>query len=132
MAHFILEYSNNLQESEIKVDLLFEKLHDCAIDSGIFPIAGIRSRAIAYDRYRIADGDPDLAFVNLSVKVGSGRSVEVRKEVGRQLFDVLTGHLQPVVDSRRIGISFEMRELDPDVKFNKNNIHEKFTPRSDE
>ena len=130
MAHFILEYSNNLQETEINLDVLFEKLHTCAIDSGIFPIAGVRSRAIAYDRYRIADGDPELAFVNLSVKVGSGRSVEVRQQVGRQLFDVLVAHLQPVLDSRRIGISFEMRELDPDVKFNKNNIHGKFAPES--
>jgi 5-carboxymethyl-2-hydroxymuconate isomerase len=126
MAHFILEYSSNLQESEINVDLLFEKLHRCAIDSRIFPIAGIRSRALVFDQYRIADGDPELAFVNLSVKVGSGRDLEVRKRIGKQLFDVLAGHLQPVFDHRRVAVSFEMRELDPDVKFNKNNIHEKF------
>lgn len=125
MAHFILEYSTNLKKTEINVDSLFEKLHRCAIDSTIFPVAGIRSRAIACDEYRIADGDPDLAFVNLSVKVGSGRSLETRKEVGKQLFDVLVEHLQPVIDSRYIGISFEMRELDPDVKFNKNNIRDK-------
>ena len=106
MAHFILEYSANLSQDEMRVERLFELLHECAINSGIFPAAGIRSRAIAYDQFRVADGDPELCFVNLSVRVGAGRSVEVRKQIGEQLFKVLTEHLQAVYEKRYIGISF--------------------------
>lgn len=129
MAHFILEYSDNLSPKEMEVAALLEKLHDCAIASEIFPVAGIRSRAICYRDYRVADGDPSLCFVNLSVRVGAGRSVEVRKQVGEKLFQVLADHFRPVLERRYIGISFEMRELDDNVKFNMNNIHEKLRSR---
>lgn len=127
MAHFILEYSSNISSSELRVDRLFEALHESAVASGMFPLAGVRSRAIAYDDFRVADGNKERCFINLSVKVGAGRALEERQAVGKQLFDVLTKHLEEVYQRRSIAISFEMRELDPDVKFNLNNIHHELT-----
>lgn len=125
----ILEYSTNIDPDELALDTLFEKLHVAAVDSGVFPLAGIRSRAIACEHFRVADGHPDNAFVNLSVKVGAGRELETRMRAGQLLFDTLTQHLQPIYDARGLGISFEMRELDADVKFNKNNLREKLKAR---
>ena len=101
---------------------LMEKMHQAAADSGIFPLSGLRSRAICCEDYRIGDGNPNHAFVNLSMKVGRGRDMDTRTEIGETLFDILVAHLQPVFESRGLAVSFEMRELDEHVKFNRKNI----------
>jgi len=126
MAHFILEYSANLDDKPLDLDRLFEKLHACAGSSGVFPLGGIRSRAIRCDQYRIADGDPSMAFVHLTAKIGHGREIEVQKAEAEKFFTILTEHLQPIFDAQYLGISFEMRELHPVLNFKKNNIHQKF------
>jgi len=125
MPHFVLEYSSNLDD-EIDTAGLFKKLHDTAIETGVFPIGGIRSRAVRCDQFRIADGDPDLRFVHLTIKLGTGRELEVRQAAGEHLFETLTAHLKPLFDSRYMGISFELAELHPVLNFKINNIHEKF------
>lgn len=122
MAHFIYEYSANLPKNLIDLPALMEKMHNAAADSGVFPLAGIRSRAIRCEDFRVGDGNPENGFVNLSIKVGRGRDLLTRKEIGRTLFDILTDHLQPLFERRGLAVSFEMRELDEHVKFNKKNI----------
>ena len=42
--------------------------------------------------------------------------------IGQTLFEILIDHLQPLFDSRGLAVSFEMRELEEHVKFNKKNI----------
>ncbi len=119
MAHFIYEYSANLPAEQLDLAALMQKMHRVAADSGVFPLTGIRSRAVRCEEFRVGDGSPDNGFVNLSVKVGHGRDLDTRMAVGEQLFEALTQHLQPLLDSRPLAVSFEMRELDPDVKFNR-------------
>ena len=68
------------------------------------------------------DGNPDNGFVNLSIKVGRGRDLDTRMDIGQTLFEILIDHLQPLFDSRGLAVSFEMRELEEHVKFNKKNI----------
>ena len=126
MPHFILEYSANLDDELLDLDNLFEKLHHCASSSGIFPLGGIRSRAVRCEQYRIADGDPSMAFVHLTAKIGHGREPAVQKTEAEKFFAILAQHLQPIFDRQYLGISFEMTELHPLLNFKKNNIHQKF------
>ena len=125
MPHFILEYSANL-EAEIQIPRLFEKLHEAALATGVFPLGGIRSRALRCEHYRISDGDPHQGFVHLTLKVGTGRDLKTLQVVGEKIFQTLTQHLQPVYDQWFMGISFEMVELHPDLNFKQNNIHQRF------
>lgn len=122
MAHFIYEYSGNLPAEQLDLATLMQKMHRVAADSGVFPLAGIRSRALRCEEFRVGDGSTDNGFVNLSVKVGHGRDLDTRMAVGELLFDTLVAHLQPLLDSRPLAVSFEMRELDPDVKFNRKSL----------
>ncbi len=122
MAHFIYEYSANLPRDLLNLPGLMEKMHAAAADSAIFPLAGLRSRAVCCEEYRVGDGNPDSGFLNLSMKVGHGRDARTRMEIGERLFEILITHLQPMFDSRRLAVSFEMRELEERVKFNKKNI----------
>tara|TARA_R110001599_G_scaffold353462_1_gene592928 strand:- start:28104 stop:28472 length:369 start_codon:yes stop_codon:yes gene_type:complete len=122
MAHFIYEYSANLPADALDLPGLMEKMHDAAAASGIFPLAGMRSRAIRCEDFRVGDGNPENGFVNLSMKVGRGRDLDTRMAIGRSLFDILIEHLQPLFSSRGLAVSFEMRELEEQVKFNHKNI----------
>ena len=121
MAHFIYEYSANLPAAELDLPGLMAKMHDAAAASGVFPLAGLRSRAIRCEEFRVGDGNPDHGFLNLSMKVGRGRDIDTRMKIGRVLFDILIEHLQPLFASRGLAVSFEMRELDAQVKFNHKN-----------
>lgn len=126
MPHFILEYSANLKQRGLEIDSLFARLHEEAVAIGIFPLGGIRSRALCCEQYRIADGDPELAFVHLTAKVGHGRDAAVLQSAGERLFAVLSDHLSAIFERSYLGISFEMVELHPHLNFKQNNIHQKF------
>ena len=125
MPHFIYEFSPNIEQG-LKLPELFEKMHEVAIDTGVFPLGGIRSRAYKADYYRISDGDPTLGFIHLCIKVGAGRTEETLKAAADRLFDCLTEHLQELFDSQYLGISMEMMEIHPTITYKKNNIHQKF------
>lgn len=124
MAHFILEYSDNIDRDTLALQDLFARLHAEAADSGIFPLKGIRSRAYACRDYRMADGNPDHCFIHLSVLVGAGRELEQREMMAKSFFDILENHFAQCFLSGGVAMSFEMRELEPVLKYNKNNIQD--------
>jgi len=124
MPHFIMEYSANLDE-DLNIPVLFEKLNETAIATGVFPIGGIRTRAVRCEHFRVGEGDPENTFVHLTAKVGAGREPQVLKEACDKIFEVFSSLLDPVFDKRYISIGFEMIELHPQRNYKKNNIHQK-------
>lgn len=124
MAHFILEYSANLDSEQLNLDVLFEKLHKAAVDTSLFPLAGIRSRAHRCENFRIADGDAKHGFVHLQVKLGAGRTEDEKSSAAKAFFEVLGKHLNPVYNQQGLAISFEMTELPVTLKYNKNNLRD--------
>jgi 5-carboxymethyl-2-hydroxymuconate isomerase len=125
----IVEYSANI-EAAIAIDDLLDKLHASALETGIFPIGGLRVRAVRIDRYRIADRHPDNGYVNMMALVGHGRPLEVRRRAAEALFATLTAHLDEAFRKGPLAISFYMQESDPDLNFKKNNLHEYVERRS--
>ena len=125
MPHFVVDYSDNLHE-RLDFQPLFKALHDYVVSTGAFPIGGVRSRAIRCYDYRVADGREDFAYLNLSLKIGHGRDMALKKQVAERVFEILCDWMKPVTDEHYVQISFEMTELDPVLKFNKNNIHPLF------
>ncbi len=124
MAHFVLEYSDNIDNHTLALEQLFIKLHSSARETGIFPLKGIRSRAFACHDYRIADGNPKHMFVHLSVLIGAGRSEEEKMLAAKAFFAVYEAHFAACFEQRGVAMSFELRELEPVLKFNKNNIQD--------
>ena len=124
MAHFVLEYSDNISKEDLALQDLFEKLHSAATDTGLFPLKGIRSRGYACTDYRMADGNPEHMFVHLEVKLGAGRSLEERESAAKSFFDVLKNHFSNSFTQRGVAMSFEMKELEPVLKYNMNNIQD--------
>lgn len=123
MPHFILEHSGNLTNESLDLDVLFKRLIDKAVATGIFPLAGIRCRAHNCEHFRVADGTASFGFVHLHVRIGSGRTEEQKASAAEALFAVLTEHLSTIYDNQGLAISFELTEL-PTHKFNKNNLRD--------
>lgn len=124
MAHFILEYSSNLSDEALALDNLFEALHRAAVDTGLFPLAGLRSRAHRCSRFCVADGTEHFAFVHLQVRIGAGRTEQEKELAARQFFEVLSRHLEPIKKSRGLAVSFELTELPEKFKYNDNNLRD--------
>jgi 5-carboxymethyl-2-hydroxymuconate isomerase len=122
MPHLIIEYSANL-EQQIALDELLDKLYASALESGVFPLGGLRIRARCVERYRIADCHPDNGFVHMTAMIGHGRPLDVRRRVGEQLFATLTQHLEALYRRAPLAISFNIREFHPDLNFKQNNLH---------
>ena len=125
MPHFIAECTDNIRE---QADLpgLFAKVNEALAATGIFPIGGIRSRAHWLDTWQMADGRQDYAFVHMTLKIGSGRSLESRQDVGDMLFALIKSHFAALMESRYLALSFAMEELDPTLNYNQNNVHALF------
>lgn len=120
--HFILEYSDNIDKEELRLQELFAKLHETAVGTGLFPLKGMRSRAYPTYDYRLADGNPNHMFAHLSAMVGRGRTMEEREPAAKAFFAVLTEHFADSYAKRGVALSFEMRELEEVLKYNKNNF----------
>lgn len=124
MPHLIIEYSANLDRT-LDIELLMKRLADKAVETGVFPLGGIRVRAHRTEEFVVADGKAENAFVHVWARVGAGRDIETRKAAGQALFDVLSKHLARIFDERPLSIGLEMQELHAELNFRKNNIHAK-------
>ena len=123
MPHLIVEYSANI-EDQIALDALLDKLHTCALGTGVFPLGGLRVRAHRADHFRIADKAPDNGFVHVTALIGHGRPLDVQQRAAEELFAVLTKHLEPLYDKSPLALSLNVQEFHPVLNFKKNNLHE--------
>ena len=99
MPHFTIEYSANLDQ-RLDMTEVVEVVRRAAIETGIFPLGGIRVRAIRCEDYAIADGNPDLGFLDMVLRLGEGRDLATRKKAGEHVFNALSTHLDPVFKER--------------------------------
>jgi 5-carboxymethyl-2-hydroxymuconate isomerase len=123
LPHLIVEYSANI-EGRIALDALLDKLHTCALATGVFPLGGLRIRAHRADVYRIADKAPENGFVHLTALIGHGRPLDVQQRAGEALFAVVTEHLAALYEESPLAISLNVQEFHPVLNFKKNNLHE--------
>lgn len=126
MPHFIVEYTDNIK-NEVNLAKLFEEVHQVLMSRDtIFPVGGIRSRAIELHDYRIADGTEDDAFVHAVLKIGAGRPAETKKETCDALFEVMKEHFSTLMSNRYLALSMELIEFSEAGTYKHNNIHARF------
>src|SRR6187402_3833367 len=95
MPHFTIEYSGNL-DGRVDMGAVVELVRKAAVETGIFPLGGIRVRAIRCKHYAIADGRADYGFLDLLLRIGEGRDFATRRDAGEHVFKALSAHLDPV------------------------------------
>jgi len=114
MPHFQIDYSPNLEE-RLDISGLCIALRDAAAETGVFPLAGIRVRATACSYVVMADGNPDHAFLDLSVRLRGGRDMETRKRATATIFKAAEAYCADLMASSSFMLSMEMRDIDPDL-----------------
>ena len=114
MAHFHIDYSPNL-EDRLDIGALCRAVRDAAVETGVFAPAGIRVRAVRADHWVIADGNPDHAYLDLSVRLRGGRSAEAKTAATAHIFAAIESHCAEVMARSSLMLSMEMRDIDPDL-----------------
>ncbi len=112
MPHITLDYAPKLAQF-VDIPQLCDLLRRTAIDTGTFPLAGIRVRAFAADYVSMGDGNPDFMYLDISVRLREGRDLATRTAATEALFEVARAFLAPAMESHPIALSMEMRNIDP-------------------
>ena len=122
MPHFTMEYSSNLDGS---VDFagLCEAVHATIMQSGLFELGAVRVRAIRSEAYAVADLLPENGFIDMSFRVGKGRSQEEKQRTGEAIFATVTAFLAPLFATPHFALTLEIREIDAELSWKKNAIH---------
>jgi 5-carboxymethyl-2-hydroxymuconate isomerase len=123
MPHFSIEYSANL-DAQVDMSEICELVRKAAVETGIFPLGGIRIRAIRCEHYAIADGRPGYGFLAMLLRLGEGRDLAARQKAGEHIFRTLTAHLEPLFAKGKFALSFDMQINDKDVSWKRNTIHD--------
>jgi 5-carboxymethyl-2-hydroxymuconate isomerase len=123
MPHFTLEYSANL-DARVDIGAACEVVRKAAIETGMFPLGGIRVRAISCRHYAIADGRPGLSFVAMLLRLGEGRDLAARKKAGEHVFKALSAYLDPLFADNKFALSFDMQINDKETSWKRNGIHD--------
>ncbi len=123
MPHFTIEYSANL-DARVEMTGIVELVRKAAVETGIFPLGGIRVRAIKCEHYAIADGNPQHGFLAMVLRLGEGRDLAARKKAGEHIFRALSDHLDPVFAGSKFALSFDMQINDKATSWKRNNIHD--------
>ncbi|NPT47711.1 5-carboxymethyl-2-hydroxymuconate isomerase [Paraburkholderia sp. 1N] len=127
MPHLTLEYSANLAD-EASIGQLCTSLAACLDtqrenDQRVFPLGGIRVRALRCEQYSIADGRPDAAFLHANLKIAAGRSDAAKKATGDALFDAIKQHFAAEFEKHGLALSLEINEFSEAGTWKHNNLH---------
>ena len=123
MPHFTIEYSANL-DGRVDMGKIVELVRKAAVETGIFPLGGIRVRAIRCEHFAIADGAAQFGFLDMVLRLGEGRDLAARQKAGEHIFQALSSHLEPVFAGSKFALSFDMQINDKETSWKRNNIHE--------
>jgi 5-carboxymethyl-2-hydroxymuconate isomerase len=123
MPHFTIEYSGNL-DGCVDIGAVVELVRKAAVETGIFPLGGIRVRAVRCEHYAIADGQKNFSFLDMVLRLGEGRDLATRKKAGEHIFKALSAYLDPVFTNQKFALSFDMQINDKETSWKRNNIHE--------
>ncbi|APH70265.1 5-carboxymethyl-2-hydroxymuconate Delta-isomerase [Aquibium oceanicum] len=122
MPHFTMEYSANL-DGKVDVGGLCQVIHGKMLETGLFEEGAIRVRAIRCEAYAIADKLPQNAFIDMSLRIGVGRSEAEKKGAGDGIFEAATTYLNDLLAEPYFALSLEIREIDRDLSWKRNSMH---------
>lgn len=122
MPHFRFEYSANL-EGKCDFKALARVVHDTILETGLFELGAVRVRAFRADAYAIADLLPENGFIDMSLRLGVGRTAEEKKTVGEKIFAAVSIHVAPLLATPHFALSLEVREIDRELSWKKNEMH---------
>ena len=124
MPHINIEYNDAIGKA-LNMKALIADLHDCAMSLEALPTGGIRTRGYLTDISNVGDAAAENGFIYITIRLGQGRNETVKKDIGDQIFAVLTDFTQDHFDANRpISLGLEIQEIEKGWTWKKNNIHQ--------
>ena len=121
MPHLTLEYTDNLS---FDVQPLLARLHTVLVATGAINLKGIKSRAIRHTEYRIADGNPEYAFVHVNLLIREGRPFEIQQDAAQRMLEVLKEAFGDRFVKSHLSLSVDIREMRDGIAQTFHNIPE--------
>ena len=119
MPHLTLEYTDNLR---FDVQPLLARLHEELVATGAVNLKGVKSRAIRHTEYRLADGNPDYAFVHVGLLIREGRPLETQQDAARRVMTVLEETFGQRFKAGYISLSVDIKEMREGIALTHHNI----------
>jgi 5-carboxymethyl-2-hydroxymuconate isomerase len=98
-------------------------IRDTALDTGFFELGAVRVRGVCCEVYTVADDLSENSFIDLSLRLGAGRSEADKKKIGDALFEALQQFLAEPLATEHFALSLEIREINPALSYKRNAIH---------
>lgn len=111
MPHVLIDHSRNLAD-RVDIPRLLAVIRDAMLATGVFPLAGIRVRAVPVDHVLIADGNPDHAYLDIVLRVGAGRDAATKARALEAVFAAVEAEVAPAMTTSSVMLSMELREID--------------------
>ena len=106
MPNLVVEYSSSVDE-RVNTQGLLEDLHQVLIESGLFEVDSIKSRAQRYHSWLIGEKEDSEDFIHLNFEMLSGRDEEQKRELGRELMSILEEQASTVYS-----LTINIRDMD--------------------
>jgi 5-carboxymethyl-2-hydroxymuconate isomerase len=121
MPHLTLEYTDNL---EFDAQKLLARLHSELVATGAINLKGLKSRAVRHTEYRIADGNPDYAFVHVNLLIREGRPLEVQGDAAQRVMAALKATIGDRFQDSYLSLSVDIKEMREGTALTLHNIPE--------
>tara|TARA_B100001540_G_C15747034_1_gene615021 strand:- start:912 stop:1295 length:384 start_codon:yes stop_codon:yes gene_type:complete len=122
VAHLILQYSCELEKKYDFQDLA-NNLRKVMVETTLFPVGGIRVRALPTQINSIADGDSLNVYVDLVLRMGSGRTLSDKQKIGKDLMKFLEFYFKNEIKEEYFALSLEIIDINPSLSWKLNTIH---------
>lgn len=134
MPHLVILYTKNL-DARTDMTRLCRSLADTMLsirdeaDKQVFPTGGVRVLAYPAAHAAVADGQRDYAFAYLNLRMGRGRSAEVKKRTGEELLATARAHFEPLFAEHYVGLTLQIDEGPEVFDAKHSTIHPLFAGR---
>ena len=119
MPQLTLEYTDNL---EFDVQTVLARLHSELAATGAINLKGLKSRAVRLSEYRIADGNPEYAFVHVGLLIREGRPIDVQKDASQRVMKILEDTFGQRFEGGYLSLSVDIKEMRDGIALTHHNI----------
>ena len=127
MAHLSFHCSRNLSKY-LELNSFCDVMRKTMIQTKNFPIGGIRVRGFVADVISLADGDPNHNFLDMILRMGEGRSTDVRKIIAEAIYSSAEDFIKKKNLKDPIALSLEIIEINKEFSIKRyNTVHSAIT-----
>ncbi|GEM80730.1 5-carboxymethyl-2-hydroxymuconate Delta-isomerase [Vibrio superstes] len=116
MPNLVMEYTDSL-EDRLNTQGLLQDMHQALIESELFELNSIKSRALRCHSWLIGDSEDQHDFIHVTIELLSGRTTQQKQALSQSVFVLLTEQASWVGS-----VTVNVRDMDRDCFFKHTNM----------